>query len=155
MTRPSTVASLMLMLIMLALAPPTPAQSDPARVALDSWLDQINTGTEEALEGYITSSFTTAFLRQVPVEQMLGVHRQLMGVKPLALESIESDTGSELVALVSSTGGPSFRVQLNATGDPPLISRMLVGPVDDQDAARTQSREQAVSTIALPVAASS
>lgn len=152
MTRPSTVASLML--IMLALAPPTPAQSDPARVALDSWLDQINTGTEEALEGYITSSFTTAFLRQVPVEQMLGVHRQLMGVKPLALESIESDTGSELVALVSSTGGPSFRVQLNATGDPPLISRMLVGPVEDPDAAREPSQEQArSSTTTAPSAA--
>jgi len=116
----------------LALAPVASGQSDPARVALEAWVGQVNTGTAETLEEYINSSFTTSFIARVPLEPMLELHRQLMGVKPLAIASFDSDTGSELVATVSSTGGPSFRIQLSATGDPPLINGMLIEPEESR-----------------------
>ena len=117
------------LVVMLVLATlPAATQEGPARATLDIWLGQLNNASPEELREYASTAFSEAFLKQVPLDQLLQVHQQLKGAGSFELGPIESDSGLSLVALLHASSGPWFRAQLTVAGDPPKIEGFLIQP---------------------------
>lgn len=116
-------------LVLCALAAPfADAQDTAARQVLATWIEKVNDAPEGELDAWAASAFTASFLAQVPVAQVQAVHRQLREAGTFTLESIETATANTLVALLSSSGGAWFRVQLSVAEGTRLIDGLLVEP---------------------------
>jgi len=119
-----------LLALPLILALPVAAQEGAARAALDTWLEQINGATAEELQGYAAGAFADSFLQQISLEQIGALHQQLRAVAPFEIDSLESETDSALVALLRTTAGRWFRLQLSVSGEPPKIDGILIQPAE-------------------------
>ena len=128
MKMPRYAPPLALFLLLLVLAPSIGAQQGAARAALDDWLEHINTASAEELETYSAAAFSEAFLSQVPLQQIGTIHQQLQAIAPFAVESLESEAPTALVAFLRAASGGWFRLQLSVSGEPPKIDGMLIQP---------------------------
>lgn len=104
------------------------AQQGAARAALDQWIEHINQDSVEQLGAYAAEAFAESFLQQVPAEQLDAIHRQLKGVAPFALDSLESESDNALVAILVAQNNARFRLQLSVAGTPPKIDGLLIQP---------------------------
>ena len=117
--------------VVLAIASIGVAQDGPARVALDGWIEAMNTIPAADLDAYVDAAFAESFFAAVPRDQVLAVHRQLQGAGTFTFARLEADAGNSIVALLNTSEGPMFRAQLLVAGDPPLIAGLLVQPYEE------------------------
>ena len=124
----------LLLATLLRVAPARAAQQGAAGAALETWVERMNTATDDELRAYVSSSFAESFLQQVPLDQMMAVHAQLRAATPLEIEEIETDHGNAIVALLGTSSGTRLRAQLSVSGNPPLIDGLLLQPAESPDA---------------------
>ena len=122
-----TAASVVVVLSILAVSTLS-AQQTPARVALETWIDRVNNAPAGEIEAYVLDAFSPAFLEQVPARQIAQGTGQLREAGTFALETVESETDDGLVALLHTSSGAWFRVQLRVSGDPPQFDGFLIQP---------------------------